>query len=116
MDDTVNNQIVGSSVPERLNEDQEFDVAVVRFHPTKIVKGYAFPVNGVLSESAVVWLLGSNDEGIKSLPKTAEDFIQTVETIDIRQRARLLEGDPRMLFERWQIGYLWKYIYRRSAV
>ena len=73
-----NNQIVGSSVPERLNEDQKFDVAVVRISPNKDrLRVMLSMLNGVLSESAVVWLLGSNDEGIKSLPKTAEDFIQT---------------------------------------
>ena len=88
-----NNQIVGSSVPERLNEDQKFDAAVVRISPNKDrLRVMLSMLNGVLSESAVVWLLGSNDEGIKSLPKTAEDFIQTVETIDIRHRARLLKG------------------------
>ena len=49
-------------------------------------------LNTVLADDATIWIIGANDEGIKSFPKTAKGYVKDVETIDIRQRARLLQG------------------------
>ena len=61
-------------------------------------------LNEVLMENATVWILGCNDEGIKSFPKTAEDYVVDVETMDMRKRARLLKGTSNnhsLSFEQW---------------
>lgn len=82
-----------------------FDVAVVRLSTNKDqMKMMLSLLNGVLKENAPIWVVGCNDEGIKSFPKTAERFMNDVETIDIRKRARLLNGtrtSETTSFEEW---------------
>ena len=81
----------GQPVPPTL--DEGYSAAVVRLSTNKDqLRMMLSLLNFVLKESAQIWIIGSNDEGIKSFPKTARGYVDDVETIDIRQRARLLQG------------------------
>ena len=73
--------------------DGGFSSAVVRLSTNKDrLRMLLSVLNTALKEGATIWIIGSNDEGIKSFPKTAKGYVDDVETIDIRQRARLLQG------------------------
>ncbi len=91
-----NTHRVGFCSPQDLSsEPKSFDAAVVRISPNKDrLRVILSLLNGVLNEGALVWLVGGNDEGIKSFAKTAFEYIETAETIDIRHRARLLKAQP----------------------
>ena len=70
-----------------------FSAAVVRLSTNKEqLRMLLSLLNTVLTDDATIWIIGANDEGIKSFPKTAKGYVKDVETIDIRQRARLLQG------------------------
>lgn len=70
-----------------------FSSAVVRLSTNKEqLRMLLSLLNKVLKKDATIWVIGANDEGIKSFPKTAKGYVEAVDTIDIRQRARLLQG------------------------
>ena len=72
-----------------------FEAAVVRLSTNKDqMRVLTSLLNAVLTPDATIWIVGGNDEGIKSFPKTAPNFVVDVQTVDIRQRARVLKGIP----------------------
>ena len=84
-------KVNGQPVPPIL--DEGYSAAVVRLSTNKDqLRMILSLLNSVLKESAQIWIIGANDEGIKSFPKTAKGYVDDVDTIDIRQRARLLQG------------------------
>ena len=79
------------SIPPMI--EGHFSAAVVRLSTNKEqLRMLLSLLNTVLADDATIWIIGANDEGIKSFPKTAKGYVKDVETIDIRQRARLLQG------------------------
>ncbi len=46
-----------------------------------------------LQSGGRLWLVGANDEGIKSAPKTLKPLFGAVETVDIRRHCRLLQAE-----------------------
>ena len=84
-------KIAGQPIPPSIEEG--FSAALVRLSTNKDqLRMLLSLLNTVLKEDATIWVIGGNDEGIKSFPKTAKGYVKDVETIDIRQRARLLQG------------------------
>ena len=84
-------KILGRPTPPPV--EGEYAAAVVRLSTNKEqLRMLLSLLNSVLKESAPIWIVGANDEGIKSFPKTSKDYVDDVETLDIRQRARLLQG------------------------
>jgi 16S rRNA (guanine1207-N2)-methyltransferase len=72
-----------------------FEAAVIRLSTNKDqMRVLTSLLNSVLTPDATIWVVGGNDEGIKSFPKTAPEFVVDVQTVDIRQRARVLKGVP----------------------
>ena len=96
-------KVSGQSVPPTV--DGGYAAAVVRLSTNKEqLRMMLSLLNSVLKESAPIWIVGANDEGIKSFPKTAKGYVDDVETIDIRQRARLLQGvkgNQKAILEDW---------------
>lgn len=87
----TNGAVEGQPTPPAI--EGGFDSAVVRLSTNKEqLKMLLSLLNTVLNDAATIWVIGANDEGIKSFPKTAKGYVNDVETIDIRQRARLLQG------------------------
>ena len=87
----TNGTVEGQPTPPAI--EGGFAAAVVRLSTNKEqLKMLLSLLNTVLNDGATIWVIGANDEGIKSFPKTAKGYVNDVETIDIRQRARLLQG------------------------
>lgn len=71
----------------------EYQAVVMRLDTNKnVVRMLLAFVNQVIKEGTEVWLVGGNDEGIKSIPQTVEGLLFDVQTIEIKQRSRLLRG------------------------
>ncbi len=79
--------------PGMLWPERPYTSALIRLDLNKpamrlILKG----VNSVLPKESDVWIVGGNDEGIKSFTKTAEDLLYDIETVEIKKRCRLLRA------------------------
>ena len=83
----------GAPVPPMSEHASGYQAAVVRLSTNKDqMRMMLSLLNDVLQEDATVWVVGCNDEGIKSFANTAEGLLNDVDTVDIRKRARLLQG------------------------
>ena len=100
----TNGTVEGQPTPPTI--DGGFDAVVVRLSTNKEqLKMLLSLLNTVLNDGASIWIVGANDEGIKSFSKTAKGYVEEVETIDIRQRARLLKGmkgDQQATLDDWK--------------
>jgi len=87
------NRFCVGNTPGTLWPENSYVGALIRLDLNKsamrlILKG----VNSVLSKNSPVWIVGGNDEGIKSFSKTAEGLLLDIETIEIKKRCRLLKA------------------------
>ena len=72
-----------------------FDNIILRIDISKEVTRYlARCCNAVASNGATVWLVGGNDEGIKSVASTLDGIFSNFETIAIKKRFRLIKAKP----------------------
>ncbi|MEC7984625.1 MAG: methyltransferase [Myxococcota bacterium] len=70
-----------------------YDAALIRLHPNKTaMEQIVHAVASVLVEGGAMWIVGGNDEGIKSWPKRLLPYFERIETVDIRKRCRLVVG------------------------
>ena len=71
----------------------EFDHILIRLHLEKTAMELLMHAAlGCLHPQGTLWIVGGNDEGIKSLPKRFRTLVPGIETIDIRKRCRVLRG------------------------
>ena len=81
------------SVKSDAVEREGYDAVVIRLSTNKDqMRMMLSMVNAVVKPETPIWVVGGNDEGIKSFPNTAEGYLDEVETVDVRQRSRLLKG------------------------
>jgi 16S rRNA (guanine1207-N2)-methyltransferase len=67
--------------------------AVIRLDiDKKAMRSIIQAVNSVLANNSPVWIVGGNDEGIKSFSKLAQGLLVDVETLEIKKRCRLLKA------------------------
>ena len=84
-----------------------FDTVLMRLHHDKTaMEMMLHAAMSVLNKDGVLWIVGANDEGIKSWPKRLSPFFASVETVDIRKRCRVIRARTRLEaqikpFERW---------------
>lgn len=72
-----------------------FDHIVLRIDVSKeVTRQLALFCNSIASAQAKIWLIGGNDEGIKSVVSTLEGIFSGFETIAIKKRFRLVEAKP----------------------
>ena len=71
---------------------QQVEEVVIRLDINKTAMRALLQVaNSVVPEGAPIWIVGGNDEGIKSFSKTADGLVEEIETIEIKKRCRLLK-------------------------
>ena len=79
----------------RILPEGKFKNIVLRIDVSKQVTNHlARCCNAVASEQAKIWLVGGNDEGIKSIASTLNGVTSDFETIAIKKRFRLILSKP----------------------
>ena len=72
-----------------------FEHIVLRIDISKdVTRHLARCSNAVASDDSTVWLVGGNDEGIKSIATTLEGILSDFETISIKKRFRIIKAKP----------------------
>ena len=73
--------------------EKKYEEALIRLDVNKSAMRLLLQgVNAVLPPSSPIWIIGGNDEGIKSFGKTAEGLITDIQTVEIKKRCRLLKA------------------------
>lgn len=71
----------------------EFDHILIRVHIEKTAMEMLVHASlQCLHPQGTLWIVGGNDEGIKSLPNRLQSLVPNLETVDIRKRCRVLRA------------------------
>jgi len=86
--------------PASIWPEGSFDQILIRLHTDKNAMDLLLHASlSVLKDDGVLWIVGANDEGIKSVPKRLLSLCEDVETIDIRKRCRILRAKKKNAVE-----------------
>lgn len=73
--------------------EQHAEEVIIRLDTNKaVMRALLLAANSTVSEGSSIWIVGGNDEGVKSFPTTADGLVEDIETVAIKKRCRLLRA------------------------
>ena len=82
-----------NGTPQFPDINQRFDAVVYRLDPARKSSDMYLQIAASRMEpGAILWMLGSNDEGVKSAAKHLSPYFEKSETFDYKKRARIIRA------------------------